>query len=593
MHKEKVQEKLSNLPTQPGCYIWRDAQGDVLYVGKAVNLKNRVNSYFNNYERLDPKIRNMVDLICDVDTYTVDSEVEALILETNLIKKYRPKYNKLMKDDKNYSYVMIDWYNPYPSVKIVREQDDPKAEYYGPYPSRFPIFKVLRRLRKVYPYCEHLPSKIQISCLPTGRQKNKFQITHNQLNANSDPSVNSGQDPSVNSGQDPSVNSGQDQHTAKLKPCFDYHIQLCSGVCAGLATREEHRKNITGIRRFFQGKKLDMIDELKKNMVDYSKQLDYEKAGVLRDRIRDLEYVTQRIRIDKDMDELKLEQMKDALSKRALDELVEKLPFEKLNASKTDFKIECFDISNIQGTNAVASMVVSVSGKAAKNLYRKFKIKSKSTPDDFEMMREALTRRFRRFENSKFQIIPQSGIPTSGTNSKNSTSEQPSPQPTAPSAPDDPSFGVLPDLLIVDGGKGQLSAAFGVVGEFGLQHMPLVGLAKREEEIFYVKNQEQLTSNKDIEFGMVKLPRRSEALYLVQRIRDEAHRFGITFHRNLRSKASVKSILDEVKGVGKVVKKKLMDAFGSIEGIKNAKEEDLFTVVRNKTTVENLKKAVN
>lgn len=564
MQKEKVKEKLLSLPTQPGCYIWRDMNGDVLYVGKAVNLKSRVNSYFNNYERLDPKIRNMVDLICDVDTYTVDSEVEALILETNLIKKYRPKYNKLMKDDKNYSYVMIDWYNPYPSVKIVREQDDPKAEYYGPYPSRFPIFKVLRRLRKVYPYCEHLPAKLQIP-------NTKLEKIHD-----TDEIANS------------------ETLGAKLKPCFDYHIQLCSGVCAGLISKEEHRKNILGIRRFFQGRKLDMIDELKKSMVEYSKSMDFEKATVLRDRIRDLEYVTQRIRIDKDMDEHKLEQMKDELSKRALDELVEKLPFEKLDAAKTNFKIECFDISNIQGTNAVASMVVSVNGKAAKNLYRKFKIRSKSTPDDFEMMREALTRRLKRFALGVSENTSQANL---NSEDQSSMSEMSSAKSEVANREKrtlkiDESFSVLPDLLIIDGGKGQLSAAFGILREMNLKSLPVVGLAKREEEIFYIKNQEAVEKPTPLDFAMVKLPRRSEALYLVQRIRDEAHRFGITFHRKLRGKASVKSVLDEVKGVGKVVKKKLMDAFGSVEGIRNASLEELTNIVKNKETVKNLRKAL-
>lgn len=525
MHNEKLLEKLKELPHLPGCYIWKNSDGEILYIGKAVSLKNRVNSYINNYNRLDPKIRMMVDQVADVEWHTVDSEVEALILETNLIKKYRPKYNKLMKDDKSYSYVMIDWYHDYPSVKIVREQDDKKAEYFGPYPSRFPIFKVLRRLRKVYPYCEHLPNQLKNS---------KSQITNFKV------------------------------QTTDMKPCFDYHIGLCSGVCAGIVTKEEHRRNITGIRRFFQGKKLDMIEDLKKDMADYSKQMDFEKAAHLRDRISDLEYVTQRIRIDKDMDEEKLEQMKDELSRRALTELVEKLGFEHLDPNKPDFKIECFDISNIQGTNAVGSMVVSVNGKPAKNLYRKFKIQTKQTPDDFQMMREVLTRRLKRYLNKEEKDHKT-----------------------------DESFDVLPDILIVDGGKGQLSAAFGILLELGLEkELPLIGLAKREEEIFYIKDidlKDWHNSKEAIDFGRIKLPKRSEALYLIQRIRDEAHRFGITFHRKLRGKASTKSILDDVKGVGKVVRKKLLDAFGSVDGIKKATEEELLTVVRNKNTVKNIK----
>lgn len=519
MEKEHLKNKLLILPTSPGCYIWRDKLGGVLYVGKAVNLKNRVNSYINNYERLDPKIKLMIDQVADVDIYTVDSEVEALILESNLIKKYRPKYNKLMKDDKNYSLVMIDWYRPYPSVKIVREKKDLKAEYFGPYPARFPVMKVLRRLRRVYPYCDHLPKQLTIDNL---------QLTNS-------------------------------------RPCFDTHIGLCSGVCAGLVSKASHRKNITGIRRFFEGKKLDMIDDLKKEMQVYSNTKNFEKAAILRDRIGDLEYVTQRIKIDNDMDESKLEQMKLELSKRSLEELVNKV-LPELQNIKPGFKIECFDISNIQGTNAVASMVVFKDGIPAKNLYRKFKIKTKSTPDDFAMMREVLTRRLEKLK------LEEQGIEVK-----------------------DESFSVSPDLVIVDGGKGQLSVVFQVFLKQGMvKKIPLVGLAKREEEIFYVKNTDDVVElyqkrNKlELVFGRIILPRRSDALYLIQRIRDEAHHFAITYHRKLRGKASTKSILDDVKGVGKIVSKKLLEAFGSIEGISQASETDLLTVVRNKRTVRNL-----
>ncbi|MBP9759019.1 hypothetical protein KBD45_04955, partial [Candidatus Dojkabacteria bacterium] len=292
-----------------------------------------------------------------------------------------------------------------------------------------------------------------------------------------------------------------------------------------------------------------------------------------RDRISDLEYVTQRIKIDKDMDETKLEQMKDELGKRALKQLIEKLDL-NLDSQKLNFKIECFDISNIQGTNAVASMVVFVNGKADKSLYRKFKIKTKQTPDDFAMMREVLTRRLKRLkiampdgrkENLKIRKLEKEIM--------------------------DESFSVKPDLIIVDGGKGQLSAAFDIFAKSDLLNkIPLIGLAKREEEIFYIKN--YVLEPKEIEFGRTVLPKRSDALYLIQRIRDEAHRFAITFHRKLRGKASTKSALDDVKGVGKVVKKKLLDAFGTVEGIRKASEADLLTVVRNKKTVKNLRNRV-
>ncbi|MCA9385992.1 excinuclease ABC subunit UvrC [Candidatus Dojkabacteria bacterium] len=505
MSSQTVTEKLQEAPTNPGCYIWKDSHGDVLYVGKAVNIKNRVNSYINNYKRLDPKIQNMVDLADDVEFYTVDTEIEALILETNLIKKYKPKYNRLMKDDKNYSWLMIDWYNPYPVPRIVREKKNKKAEYYGPYPQRFPVFKVLRSLRKVFPYCNHLPRGIN--------SKKNFQD----------------------------------------KPCFNYHIGLCSGICAGIISKTEHRKNIKGIRDFFKGKKLTMIDEFRADMKKFAQEMQFEKAAELRDKVKDLEYVTQHIKVDKDMDEEALKKMKKDLRERALDELLEKLQLD----NSAQFKIECYDISNIQGTNATGSMVVFVDGKPDKALYRKFKIKTKSTPDDFHMMREVLTRRLKYLSGSK-------------SSEKN-----------------DKSFSIQPDLIIVDGGKGQLTSAYSILNEYGLiDSVPLIGLAKREEEIFRVIDTEPY------EFEKIRLKRRSEALYLIQRIRDEAHRFAIGYHRTLRSKGQIKSILDDIPGVGEITKKRLFEAFGSVESMKKATNREMEAIVRNKRTSQALLKVL-
>jgi excinuclease ABC subunit C len=501
MYSSNLSEKVKSAPLSPGCYIWKGSDGGVLYVGKAVNIRARASSYLNNYDRLDPKIRAMIDHAVDVEFYEVDSEVEALILETNLIKKYKPKYNRLMKDDKNYVWLKIDWYRKYPKLEIVREQLDKKAEYYGPYPVKFPVTKVLIALRKLYPYCDTPP---------------------------------------------------HDDDKFLTKPCFNYHIGLCSGICAGKVSRLNHRKNINGIRNFFRGRKDKEVNQLKKKMLNLSQKHEFEKAAEIRDRLKDLEYVTQRIRITKEMDELLLTQEKIDFGTASQLELFKYLKkyrdFDKLDLGTT--RIECFDISNIQGTNPTASMVVFVGGKMSKSNYKKFKIKSKQTPDDFAMMKEALGRRLKRIGQAGWE---------------------------------------KPDLIIIDGGKGQLSSAYRTLVEYELDRkIAIVGLAKREEEIFYISD-----SLNDIVFEKIVLPRKSGSLYLIQRIRDEAHRFAIGYHRKLRSKGQVYSQIDDIPGVGKIVKKRLFDAFGSMANMSKKSFEELNSVIRNKKTAEAIFKIIS
>jgi excinuclease ABC subunit C len=298
--KQLYNKKIKLAPKEPGCYVWKNKDDKVLYIGKAVNIRSRVSSYVNNYDRLDPKIRAMIDQVADVEFLTVDSEVEAIILETNLIKKYKPKYNRLMKDDKNYSWVRIDWYNDYPTVKIVRENRDvkkgkekDKAEYYGPYPARFPVVKVLRRLRKVFPYCDHLPKA-----------------------------------------------RGKDVALQRLsKPCFNYHIGLCSGICIGKISKTEHRKNIKGVRDFFKGKKNKILEDAKREMLKLSKQKKYEQASVLRDRVSDLEYVTQHIKVDKEVDDIVLEHIKRSAREKGLEELITRIQGTPPSSSSTSSEV--------------------------------------------------------------------------------------------------------------------------------------------------------------------------------------------------------------------------------------------------------------
>lgn len=491
-------EKILHAPKDPGCYIWKNSKGRVLYIGKAVNLYKRVNSYILNYERLDPKIKSMIDQVSDIDYFTVDSEVEALILETNLIKKYRPKYNRLMKDDKNYTWIKVDWYSDFPSIKLVREKNDKKAEYFGPYPARFPIQNVLDKMRKLFPYCNFLP---------------------------------------------PNINSKISNKKFYDKPCFDFHIGLCSGICANLVSKRQHRINIKSIRDFLKGKKNDIIKSQREMMRQYARDLKFEKAQELKELISDFEYTTQQIRIKSYVDENILEEIKKERIEKAFDQLRDKLSLD----IKIQSRIECYDISNIQGKYAVGSMVVLLNGNPEKSLYRKFRVETKSSPDDFAMMQEILRRRLRYIgkENTKNKSLVKK-----------------------------------PDLIIVDGGKGQLSSSFQVIEKMKI-NLPVIGLAKREEEIF------KISRNKDSElvFEKVLLARRSEAMYLVQRIRDESHRFAIGYHRLIRSKGQTKSILDDIPGVGKIVKTRLIKAFGNINNIKKASVEELNSVVKNHKTV--------
>jgi len=431
----------------------------------------------------------------DVNYIVVDSEVEALILENNLIKKYKPKYNILMRDDK--SYIMIKIEKPikgirdFPRIKLVREKDDPKAEYLGPYPDKLPLKNILARIRKVFPY---------VSC-----NRRLIQVSKDPLKIDTNNSI----------------------------PCLYYHLGLCKAPCAGLISREEYMKDFNNIKKFLKGEKVDIVNELEKEMRFYSKETNYEKAGQIRDKIKDIRYVTQNISVDNEVDDMSVEGIREEKKENGLKELIEELgfPVDKLKLHK-DFKIECYDISNIQGTNAVGAMTVMVDGNLRSDLYRKFKIQMKNEPNDFAMLQEVLTRRFSHLNligDSESKVTEVEEL-TEDTNSKVKK--------TATKL--DPSFSIKPDLIIIDGGKGQLASTYKILQYLHLDEIiPIVGLAKREEEIFKVQWQFNNDEWPDLalkRFKRILLPRNSESLYIVQRIRDEAHRFGITFHRKLRSK---------------------------------------------------------
>lgn len=477
--RKEFQESIRNAPKKPGCYMYKDAKGKIIYIGKAKNLFNRVRSYFMNYEKLELRIQQMIEIANDVEYLVVDSEIESIILETNLIKKYHPKYNILMRDDKNYSYILfekqIKGKNDFPRIRIVRDNTEPNAEYFGPFPSRLPLKNILRRARKVFPYASCNRTIVQVDSDPVRVE------TNNSI------------------------------------PCLYYHLGLCGGPCASKQGREDYMQNFNAIKKIFQGQKAEIIAEFEQEMKTLSEQKEYEKAAEVRDRIEDVQYVTKRIKIDNNVDDVVVSGLVEAARENGINELIEKLKFpESVLSNHKGFRIECYDISNFQGTNAVGAMTVVIDGELRPDLYRHFKIQTKDSPDDFAMLQEMLERRLKYLIDEKDKLR-------------------------------DVSLKQMPDLIIIDGGKGQLSSTYLILKYFGLEKkIPIVGLAKRDEEIFKMNNQflETDTSTKGAEratkilskFGRVMLPRRSESLFIVQRIRDEAHRFGITFHRKLRSK---------------------------------------------------------
>jgi excinuclease ABC subunit C len=496
------QKKIVEAPLLPGCYIYKNEKDKILYIGKAKIIRNRVRSYFNNYNRVEEKIRQMIDRAFDIEFVVTDSEVEALILESILIKKHKPKYNSMLVDDKSYVYVKFtepkkdkSGYQVLPSIEMTRERTDDNGRYFGPYPDTRPVRRLLRRLRKIFPYC----TSKNLVVLP--KEKDHLIIAKSN------------------------------------RPCFQAQIGLCNGACSGNVTVREYLKNINNIEKFFKGEKILLTKELMSLMEKASKKKEYEEAIKYRNMLNDIKYVGTNLNSDEDTDELAIVKEKIGKQQRALDDLIIRLNIPSIHLRNHDeFRIECYDISNIQGKFAVGSMIVFIDGKPEPNLYRRFKIKNYNEPNDFGMMREVLTRRFNQLLRSEeYKNVIEEELPKElRARFKNWKVDE--------------SFKVIPDLMIVDGGKGQLSSAYEILKRFSLdQKIPVVGLAKREEEIFKIREQfsiDRLEDFSDMDepkiedevFDKIFLPRRSEALYLVQRIRDEAHRFAITYHRKLRSK---------------------------------------------------------
>lgn len=478
----QLKAKLKKLPKQPGVYFHKDNQGEIIYVGKAAVLSNRVRQYFQKSRNRDPKTELLVSEIADTDWQVVDSEVEALFLEAEMIRRYMPKYNILLRDDKSMTYLRINFKDKYPSLTFTRRPFDDGADYYGPYLSTLALKKALRYLRKAFPYSIH-------TVLPK-------------------------------------------------RACLQVHLGLCPGPEIGELDEKAYKSSLKKLVRVLKGQRKNLIIELEREMKAQAKASEFEKAGVTRNQLFALKNLGQQI-IFSDKEFL------DISKDHALIEITS-----LLGLKKPPRRIEGFDISHMSGTDTVASMVVFTNGASDKVNYRKFKSRIAGN-DDFLHMREAMTRRF---------------------SSKNIKA-----------------WG-LPDLLLIDGGKGQLGSAISVLQEKNLK-IPAIGLAKKYEEIvvqndwpFTNLNKEQVIklqgfSRQSEDFTLVDLPNNTNVVKLLQRVRDESHRFAVSYHSVLKRSRQTKSLLDEIPGIGPATKKKLLQKFGSLKAIKLASNADLIKVV--------------
>ncbi len=582
-----VLEQLAQLPASPGVYLMKDAGGNIMYVGKAANLRSRVRSYFATGQKLLPKLARMVSRVTNLDFFVTASEQEALILELNLIKRHRPRFNVRLKDDKTFPYLKIDINHDWPRVYVTRRLEENGGRYFGPFASAKSVRQTLKVLKEIFPFR---------SCSRT--------IT----------------------GTDP-------------RPCLDYHIKHCLAPCIGATGKEEYTEVINQIVLFLEGKQERVVRELKHEMKRAAEALDFEKAARLRDRIQAVEGVIEGQRIattvrgeqdtiafsqdrnqayvqvffirsgkmvgresfilegtrseetsqimtsfikqfysqaphippllllqhpvaDKNtiegwltskrgsrvtiqvpqrgsrkqlvdivaenarqgLEQLRIRQL---AAPQAIEEALAEIQKE-LRLPDLPLRLEGYDISNIQGKMAVGSMVVFEKGKPKPAHYRRFRIKTVAGADDYAMLHEVLSRRFKRLSDASDAWATQ------------------------------------PDLVLIDGGKGQLNAALSALTQAGAKSIPIASLAKENEEIFIPQQPEHIT-----------LSHRSPGLKLLERLRDEAHRFALSYHLKTRRKQSVASALDSVPGIGPKRKRSLLRQFGGIQGIRYASTEEL------------------
>jgi excinuclease ABC subunit C len=502
---EQLSTKIESLPTSTGVYQFYDADGEILYVGKAINLKTRVRSYFHSDHLDRPWVKQMIPIISDVKVLITDNEVEALILESNLITKYGPKYNSAGKDDKRYAWILINTRAPFPKVEKTRDLGR-KGRYFGPYPDGRAVNQVLKYLRKLYPYCD----------------------CNLEMYPNHDP-----------------------KEIKKSRLCFYYHLGLCPGPCDNLITSEEYKKNIRNIIKILQGNKKSPIKELEKRMHAYSGNKKFEKAAELRDKIRDLRYLSQRVDIDFGDEEEEFKKIQQTRFLSGITEAIKQLGLNIPEHRIKNTRIECYDISNISGEVTYGSMVVSIGPTIKNSQYRIFKVREKKKSNDPEMLKTVIQRRLKYLESDHPGNLK--------------TSE---------------SLLAKPDIIVLDGGKPQLSAVapivpvnIGVMAISKGKHLKRAG-QEQEDEFWRMDD--------DGKFRKITF----ENPFLFQRLRDEAHRFAIKHHRKGRRFEQKKSVLDEIPGIGPKRKKELMKKFKTIEGIKKATREELQEVLKNKAAVK-------
>ncbi len=600
---DHIESQVESLPHRSGVYLMHDVDGDVIYIGKTVDLRNRVRSYFHTSAQAHPKTRALVGEVADLEFIVTDTELEALILEANLIKKHRPRYNVRFKDDKRYPYIKVGLGDPYPKVTITRRIEHDGSRYFGPYTSSGAVHETLDLLRKSFPY---------LTC--------NREIT------------------------------GEDE-----RPCLYYEIRRCLGPCIGAVSQSEYRAMIQGLIHFLEGRGEEVIEDLQERMASAAEDWDYEHAASLRDQLRAVQSVVRKQKVvsmagaDQDViafareeddacvqvffirggkllgreyfvlegtreeddrqvmaaflkqfyeeaayvppEVLLPSQIDEALiierwlrqkrgervtlrvphwgKKRELVQMAAENAAETLAAlrvqwqadahkqeealaeleealdlPRTPARIECYDISTTQGAETTGSMVVFLQGVPRKSYYRRFTIRGVEGQDDYASMAEVLQRRFRRWEIAQSEEML-------GTR-------------------DTKGWAKLPDLLLVDGGKGQLTVAQEVLVSFDLtETVALAALAKQHEELYMPGRK-----------NPVILPRRSQGLFLVQRVRDEAHRFAVSHHRHRRRKVGLTSRLESIRGVGPARRKALLKTFGSIEAIRAATVEELAAVPR-------------
>jgi len=588
-----------NLPDKPGVYLFKNEQGEVIYVGKAVSIKTRVRSYFQNSRFLGAKISAMVNHIDDVDYIVTGSEIEALILENSLIKQYKPRYNANLKDDKQYPYLKLTLGEDYPRVIVTRKLEKDGSRYFGPYTNVRGLRNTLKLLKKVFPLR---------SC------KEKFRVR------------------------------------GKERPCLNHHMKYCLAPCQGSVSREHYEKIVKSLILFLEGRQDEVLKKVEKDMSKASAEMEFEKAAALRDQYLALQSVISRQKVvsprlkdhdvigygqgeketcmqvflirqgkiigreqfnltntegmeaeeilsafikqyysaaslipreilvpeevqEKEVLETWLSQIRGSkvvfhlprrgIKKEILDMAIEnaciylekelyqeekrkqllKQLAEDLHLNKVPHRIEGFDISNIQGKGIVASMVVFERGLPSRNNYRRFKVKGLEGPDDYGALKEAITRRmkgaFREEEELKEGFLELEKA----------------------------KFTPLPELMLIDGGKGQLKVALKALKELKVKDLNVISLAKEQEHIFLPGQKNPLV-----------LPANSPSLHLLQQVRDEAHRFALAYHRHLRDRETVRSLLKDIPGVGDKRQKTLLVHFGSIDKIKEASMEELYGV---------------